>query len=42
MFCKCTCINCGQEFEERQEYWRWLGLGQGPPRQSQDTGDSSK
>lgn len=26
-----ACINCGKEFEGRQEYWRWLGLAEGPP-----------
>jgi predicted Zn finger-like uncharacterized protein len=28
--CQCTCINCGEEFEGQQEYWRWLGLVEGP------------
>lgn len=26
-----TCINCGEAFEGQQEYWRWLGLDEGPP-----------
>ena len=28
--CTCTCINCGNQFEGEQEYWRWLGLEEGP------------
>lgn len=28
--CECVCINCKQEFAAKQEYWRWLGLDQGP------------
>ena len=29
--CTCTCVNCGTEFEGQEEYWRWLGLAEGPP-----------
>lgn len=29
--CNCTCVNCSKEFKGEQEYWRWLGLVEGPP-----------
>jgi hypothetical protein len=25
------CINCKNELNGEQEYWRWLGLEEGPP-----------
>jgi hypothetical protein len=28
---KGVCINCNQEIEGHQEFWRWLGLPEGPP-----------
>lgn len=30
MSCSCTCTNCGSEFDAEEEYWRWLGLEEGP------------
>lgn len=32
--CACTCVNCEQDFEGQQEYWRWLGLEEGPAEAS--------
>jgi hypothetical protein len=33
VYCRCICRNCSQEFEERQDYWQWLGLSEGPPQE---------
>lgn len=29
--CRCVCSNCGMDVDSQQEYWRWLGLTEGPP-----------
>jgi len=28
--CQCVCVNCKTEFTSQQEFWRWLGLEEGP------------
>jgi hypothetical protein len=28
--CVCDCIQCGDQIEGQQDYWRWLGLKEGP------------
>lgn len=27
----CVCVNCRQDIDDQQEYWRWLGLAEKPP-----------
>lgn len=33
VYCRCVCRNCSQDIEERQAYWQWLGLIEGPPQE---------
>lgn len=28
--CVCDCIQCGEQIDGQQDYWRWLGLKEGP------------
>jgi hypothetical protein len=37
--CISTCVNCSNQFDDEQEYWRWLGLDEPPKDEAQVSPD---